>query len=115
MPDQGFNRVYILRIWEIDHEERTTQMDATLFAGDDLQPILTPEIPKRLTAKEPLSHCARLELFEEPELSHDPGCTLADPRENGFEWLSCRSLNLYRHVWLDCDLKAVMLSVDENE
>jgi hypothetical protein len=90
-------------------------MDAPLLARDDLKSILTPEIPKGLAAQEPLSHCTRLELFEEPELSNDPGCTLSDPHEDSWKWLSCRSLNLYRHIWFDCDLKAVMLSVDENE
>jgi hypothetical protein len=64
MPNKGFNGASILGIGKVNHDEWTAQVNSPLFALDNFQAILTPEVPEGLTAYEALSHCARLKLFK---------------------------------------------------
>jgi len=115
IPNKGLNRACILRVGKVDPNERTTQVDSSLLTLEKFQAILTTKISERFAAYEPFGDCAGLKLFKEMELFDNPRCPLSNPHEDGLERLSGWSLNLYGHIWFDCDLKAVVISIEKIE
>lgn len=96
--NQSLNSLLISRIWQIYIQEGPAQPHRFLRFHLDLQPILPPQIAKRLTTNESLPWRMWLKLLEVPELFQNPRHSQADLCFYSFGHPVRRSLDDNSHV-----------------